>query len=56
VTTPARAAGTRDGAHLGDGVGEGFLAEDVLAAGQRRQHRRRVSVIGGADEDGVDPI
>ena len=39
---------------LGRGERHGLLDEDVLAGGDRRGDERRVQMVGGEDEDGVE--
>jgi hypothetical protein len=39
-----------------DRVGQGLFAIDMLAEGQRQGGRPGVSVVGGRDHDGVDPL
>ena len=48
------AGGRLERADFVDGMGEGFLAVDMLAATHGFEGDDGVGVIGGADHDGVD--
>ncbi len=49
-----RADGAEDGVGIGDGSGEGFLDEEVLAGPGGGETRFDVAIVGGANADDVD--
>ena len=45
-----------DGLALGEEVGDGLLAVDVLAVAQGLEGAEGVPVVGGGDDDGIDVV